>query len=96
MLTASTFDRLKNAAQKYLDDPAFGVPEVAALMAEIFSNNLDGTDALAWSAYWTQLNIYEEGVRDGKEDFEAPEVCLILCQLEEQSSHFLCSYPHVY
>ena len=74
MLTAATFDRLKNAAQKYLDDPAFGVPEVAALMAEIFANNLDGTDALAWSAYWMQLNIYEEGVRDGKEDFEAPEV----------------------
>jgi hypothetical protein len=41
MLTAATFDQPKNAAQKYLDDPAFGVPEVAALMAEIFSNNLD-------------------------------------------------------
>jgi hypothetical protein len=41
MLTAATFDRPKNAAQKYLDNPAFGAPEVAALMAEIFSNSLD-------------------------------------------------------
>jgi hypothetical protein len=31
MLTAATFDWLKNAAQKYLDDPAIGMPEVAAL-----------------------------------------------------------------
>lgn len=74
MLTAATFDQLKNAAHKYLNDPAFGVPEVAELMAEIFGNNPDGTDNLAWSAYWTQLNIYEESVRDGKEDCEAPEV----------------------
>jgi hypothetical protein len=96
MLTAATFERLNNAAQKYLDNLTFGIPEVAALMAEISGNNLDGTDALAWSAYWTWLNIYKEGVRDGKEDFEAPEVCMILCQLEEQSSHFLCSYPHIY
>jgi hypothetical protein len=32
MLTV-TFDRLKNVAQKYLNNPAFGVPEVAELMA---------------------------------------------------------------
>jgi uncharacterized protein (DUF736 family) len=49
MLTASSFDRLKNAARKYLDDPAFGMPEVAALMAEIFGNNPNSTDALVWS-----------------------------------------------
>jgi hypothetical protein len=70
-------------------------------MAEIFGNDSDpnGTDALApWSAYWTQLNIYEEGVRDGKNDSEAAEVCLVLCQLEEKSSCFLPgrSYPHMY
>lgn len=87
MLTAANFDRLKNAAQKYLNDPAFGVPEVAELMAKIFGNNPDGTDNLAWSAYWTRLNIYEESVRDGKEYCEAPEVGLILWQLEKQSSH---------
>jgi hypothetical protein len=31
MLNAAIFDQLKNAAQNYLDDPAFGMPEVAAL-----------------------------------------------------------------
>jgi hypothetical protein len=53
MLTA-TFDQLKNAAQKYLDDLAFGVPEVAALMAEVFGNNPDGTDvAMPWPGLLT-------------------------------------------
>jgi hypothetical protein len=42
-------------------------------MAKIFSNNLNGTNALVW---WMQLNIYKEGMRDGKQDFEAPGVCL--------------------
>ena len=77
MLTV-TFDWLKNAAQKYLNDPAFGVPEVAELMAEVFGNNPTGTDALAWSVYWRELNIYEESLRDGKGDYKAPEVYLIL------------------
>ena len=77
MLTV-TFDWLKNAAQKYLNNLAFGVPEVAELMAEIFSNNPTGTDALAWSVYWRELNIYKESLRDGKGDYKAPEVYLIL------------------
>ena len=38
MLTV-TFDRLKNVAQKYINDLAFGVPEVAELMAKVFSNS---------------------------------------------------------
>ena len=40
------FKWLKNAAQKYLDNSAFSVPEVAVLMA-IFGNNLNGTNGLA-------------------------------------------------
>jgi hypothetical protein len=43
---------------------AFGVPEVAELMAEIFGNNPAGTNVLAWSVYWRELNIYEESLRD--------------------------------
>ena len=46
MLTVATFKWLKDAAQKYLDNSAFGLPEVAVLMT-IFGNNLNGTNALA-------------------------------------------------
>jgi hypothetical protein len=35
MLTV-TFDRLQNVAQKYLNDLAFGMSEVAELVAEMF------------------------------------------------------------
>ena len=45
MLTVATSKWLKNAAQKYLDNSAFSLPEVAVLMA-IFGNNLNGTNAL--------------------------------------------------
>jgi hypothetical protein len=91
MLTAVAVEQLKNATQKYLNNPAFDMFEVAGLMAKIFGNNPDSTDALAWSAYRMQLNIYEEGMRDGKTTFEAPEVCLILCQLVEQLKADVCS-----
>ena len=46
MLTVATLKWLKNAAQKYLDNSAFSVPEVAVLMA-IFGGNLNGTNGLA-------------------------------------------------
>ena len=77
MLTV-TFDQLKNVAQKYLNNPAFGVPEVAELMAKVFGNNATGTNALAWSVYWRELNIYKESPKDGKGDYKALEVYLIL------------------
>jgi hypothetical protein len=52
--------------------------EVVELMTKVFDNNSTGTDALAWSVYWRELNIYEESLRDGKGDYKALEVYLIL------------------
>ena len=46
-------------------------------MAKIFGNNRKGTEAIAWAQYWTELNIYEERVRDGDHG-QVPKVRQVL------------------
>jgi hypothetical protein len=53
------------AMNQYLNENDYGVPEVEAIMAKIFGNNRKGTEAIAWAQYWTELNKYEEKVKDG-------------------------------
>jgi hypothetical protein len=65
MVTAIEFCTLEDAANWYLTENDYGVPEVEAIMAKIFGNNRKGTEAIAWAKYWTELNIYEEKVKDG-------------------------------
>jgi hypothetical protein len=65
MVTTTKFRALEDAANQYLTENDYGVPEVGAIMAKIFGNNRKGTEAIAWAKYWTELNKYEEKVKDG-------------------------------
>ena len=65
MVTATEFRALEDAVNWYLTENDYGMPEVEAIMAKIFSNNTSkGTEAVVWARYWTELNIYEEKVKD--------------------------------
>ena len=77
MVTATEFCILEDAANRYLTENDYGVPEIEAVMAKIFGNNRKGTKAIAWAQYWTKLNIYEERVRDGDHG-QVPKVRQVL------------------
>jgi hypothetical protein len=74
MATPPGIQALESAAHRYLTDENFGVVEIDTVMSKVFRDNPDGAEALAWAAFWTQLNIYEEKVRGGEEAGEAPKV----------------------
>jgi hypothetical protein len=65
MVTATKFCALEDAVNRYLTENDYGVPEVEVIMAKIFGNNHQGTEAIAWAKYWTELNKYKEKVKDG-------------------------------
>ena len=65
IVTATEFHALEDATNWYLTANDYGVPEVEAIMAKIFDNNHKGPEAIAWAKYWTELNKYEEKVKDG-------------------------------
>jgi hypothetical protein len=65
MVSVKQYRSLEEAAKRYLSDADYGVAETADLMTEIFGEDRAGTEAAAWSSYWTQLNIYEEALREG-------------------------------
>ena len=77
MVTTTEFCTLEDAANWYLTENDYGVPEIEAIMAKIFGNNHKGTEAIAWAQYWTELNIYEERVRDGDHG-QVPKVRQVL------------------
>jgi hypothetical protein len=74
MATPSGIQALENAATWYLKDANFGAVEIETLMSKVFRDNPNGTEALTWAAFWTQLNIYEEKVSAGEGAGEVPKV----------------------
>jgi hypothetical protein len=68
MATAAYYLSLEEAANRYLSDPNFGVPEVEAVMSKVFGESRTGIEAAAWVHYWRDLNIYEENLRDNMSD----------------------------
>ena len=77
MVTAAEHRSLEEAANQYLSDQDFGVPEVEAVMSKVFGESRTGIEAVAWTHYWRDLNIYEENIRDNTCDAGmAPNVSL--------------------
>jgi hypothetical protein len=68
MVTAADYRSLEEAANRYLSDQDFGVPEVEAVMSKVFGESRTGIEATAWAHYWRDLNIYKENLRDNMSD----------------------------
>jgi hypothetical protein len=78
MATLPGIHALENVANWYLTDTNFSMVEIETIMSQVFCDNPNGTEALAWAEFWTQLNIYEEKVSAGEEAGEAPKVSPLL------------------
>jgi hypothetical protein len=77
MVTAADHHSLEEATNQYLSDQDFGVPEVKAVMLKVFGESCTRIEAMAWTHYWKDLNIYEENLRDNTCDAgKAPNVSL--------------------
>ncbi|KAF8810109.1 hypothetical protein BYT27DRAFT_7254062 [Phlegmacium glaucopus] len=68
MTTTADRRSLEEAADRYLLEPDFGIPEVEAVMVKVFSKSRSGIEATAWTVYFRDLNIYEENIRDNMSD----------------------------
>jgi hypothetical protein len=78
METLPGIQALENVANQYLTDADFGAVEIEIVMSKVFRDNPNGTEALVWAEFWTQLNIYKEKVSSGEEAGKAPKVSSLL------------------
>ncbi|KAJ3913026.1 ribonuclease H-like domain-containing protein [Lentinula edodes] len=69
------YKSLKEASESFLKYENFGFVEVDEVMNHVFGSNRAGNlDAKAWAAYWTQLSLHEEKVRDDGYIGSPPEI----------------------
>ena len=63
MVPQKQYDALRNASDCYLSYENFGVPGIEYIMNEVFGSECTGDEAVSWTCYWNELNIYEECLR---------------------------------
>jgi hypothetical protein len=75
MVSQKQYKILKNASDSYLCLENFGIRDIENVMSEIFGPDRAGNEAVSWTHYWNQLNVYEERLRDMQNGGVMPIVC---------------------
>jgi hypothetical protein len=75
MVSQKQYDALRNASDCYLSYEDFGVPDVENVMSEVFGSDRAGDEAVSWTQYWNELNMYEERLRVTRNGGDVPMVC---------------------
>ena len=75
MVSQKQYDALRNASGCYLSYEDFGVPDIENVMNEVFGFERAGDEAVSWTHYWNELNVYEEHLRVTHTGGDAPMVC---------------------
>ena len=63
MVSQKQYNTLKNASDSYLSHEDFGIRDIENVMSEIFGSERTGDEAVSWTRYWNELNVYEERLR---------------------------------
>ena len=75
MVSQKQYDALRNASDCYLSYEVFGVPDIENVMSEVFGSERTGDEAVSWTHYWNELNLYEERLRVTSNGGDVPMVC---------------------
>ena len=75
MVSQKQYDALRNASDCYLSYEDFGVPDVENVMSEVFGSERAGDEAVSWTHYWNELNLYEECLWVTSNGGDVPMVC---------------------
>jgi hypothetical protein len=78
MVSQSQHNTFKNASDSYLSHEDFGIWDIENVMSEIFGSERAGEEAVSWTHYWNELNVYEECLRvthNGGDPGDVPKVC---------------------
>lgn len=77
MVSQKQYNTLKNASDSYLSQEDFGIRDIENVMSEIFGSERSGEEAVSWTHYWNELNVYEERLRDSHNGGDVPTVCTV-------------------
>jgi hypothetical protein len=61
-------EKLRKAANSFLNDFHFGHVEIEAVMEDVFGDyatQQKSTAAICWASYWKDLSVYDEAKREG-------------------------------
>ena len=75
MVSQKQYNTLKNASDSYLCQENFGIRDVENVMSEVFGSECAGDEAVSWTCYWNELNVYEECLRVSHNGGDVPMVC---------------------
>ena len=75
MVSQKHYNTLKNASDSYLSHEDFGIRNIENVMSEIFGSERTGDEAVSWTRYWNELNVYEEHLRVTHNGADLPTVC---------------------
>ena len=75
MVSQNQYNTLKKAPDSYLSHEDFGIRDIENVMSEIFGSERAGEEAVSWTRYWNELNVYEERLRVTHNGGDVPKVC---------------------
>ena len=75
MVSQKQYNTLKNASDSYLSHEDFGIQNIKNVMSEIFGSECTRDEAVSWTRYWNELNVYEERLRVTHNRGDVPTVC---------------------
>ena len=75
MVSQKQYKVLKNASDSYLSHEDFGIRDIEIVMSQIFGSERAGEEAVSWTRYWNELNVYEERLRVTHNGGDVPKVC---------------------
>ena len=75
MVSQKHYIALKNASKCYLSYEHFGILDVENIMSEVFGSERTGDEAMSWTCYWNELNVYEECLWVTHNGGDVPMVC---------------------
>jgi hypothetical protein len=84
MVSQKQYNTLRNVLDCYLSYEDFEVPDVENVMNEVFGSECAGDEAVLWTHYWNELNVYEECSWVTHNGGDVPMVCTGFLPLELQ------------
>ena len=83
MVSQNQYNILKNASGSYLSQEDFGIQDIENVMSKIFGSEHGGDEAISWTRYWNELNVYEERLRVTHNGGEVPKVCTFFSRSQQ-------------
>ena len=75
MVSQKQYDNLRNVSDWHLSYEDFGVLDIKNVMSEVFGSKCAGDEAVSWTHYWNELNVYEEHLHVMGNGGDVPMVC---------------------